>query len=301
MGRRTGFAWGRAGVLAGGLAALALVAGGHTARADQAGYLAAIKQARAICQTAAAGDQVAASEAVVALRQGTGESQSEAIGDLEADPPRFRLATQRLLAAESALGSSASPKDPTRAGAELRSILSESRYQANGPSLLDRVQAWLLEQLGRLLLFLAGGSGNIGRLIELAIAGAVGVALAVFLARSLWSRRGGATATVPSRARPRHAVDWFAEADRLAASGDYHAALRALTSGVATALGGEGAWETSPLTVRELFVGAAQSDPLRPLLIPFEASAYGHRRPDAAAYARAAEVAAPFRPQGPAA
>ena len=287
--------------LAGVLGVLALFGGAHAARADDPGYLAAIKQARAICQAAAEGDRVAAAEAVIAVRHGTGESQSEAIGDLEADPPRFRLAAQRLQAVESALERPASPADPARAGAELRSILAESRYQANGPSLLDRIQAWLLEQLSRLLLFLAGGSGNIGRLIELAVAGAVGVGLAVFLARSLWSRRGRGTATAAARSRPRHAVDWFAEADRLAAAGDFPAALRALTSGVATALGGEGAWETSPLTVRELFVDAALSDPLRPLLVPFEASAYGHRQPDAAVYARAAEVAAPFRGAAPAA
>lgn len=274
---------------------IALAALAQPARADDAGYLAAIRQTRAICQAAAAGDQVAAASAVTTLRQGTGESQSEAIGDLEANPPRFGVAAQRLLAVETALGQPASPQDPARAATDLRSILSESRYQANGPSLLDRIEAWLLEQLGRLLMFLAGGSGNIGRLIELAGAGAVGVALLVFLFRSLWSRLGGGTATMAARPRPRHAVDWFAEADRLAARGDFPAALRALTSGVATALGGEGAWDTSPLTVRELFVGAAQADRLGPVLIPFEASVYGHRQPDAATYARAAEVAAAFR------
>jgi hypothetical protein len=250
------------------------------------------------CQTAEAGDQVAAAEAVIALRHGTGETQSEAIGDLEADPPRFRLATQRLLALESALGHTASPQDSAKASSELRAILAESRYQANGPSLLDRIQAWLVEQLGRLLRFLAGGSGNLGRLIELGVAGAAGVVIAVFLARSLWSRRGRATAGARVRSPRRDVVDWFAAADRLAATGDFPAALRALTSGVTTALGGETAWESSPLTVRELFASAAQSDPLRPLLTPFEASAYGHRQPDADVYARAAEVAAPFRAAG---
>ena len=282
------------------VAVLTLLVGSRAARADDGLYLASIKHARAICEAAADGDQVAADNALIVLRQGTGETQAEAIADLETDPPQFRLAIQRLQAVESALGHPTSPSDPAKAGSDLRSILAESRYQANGPSLFDRLQAWLLDQLGRLLRFLAGGSGDIGRLIELAIAGAVGVALAVFLARSLWSRRGRGSATVAARLRPRYAVDWFAEADRLAAAGEFPAALRALTSAVATALGGEGAWETSPLTVRELFVGASQSDPLRPLLVPFEASAYGHREPDAAVYARAAEVAAPFRVAGPA-
>ena len=155
--------------------------------------------------------------------------------------------------------------------------------------------AWLLEQLVKLLAALAGGGGGAARLIESAVALTVGVAIAVFLGRSLWSRRGGAAATAADQSRPRPAVDWFAEADRRAAAGDYPGALRALTSAVATAIGGEGAWETSPLTVRELFVSSARIGPLRPLLIPFEASVYGHREPDAQTYARAVDVTLPYR------
>ncbi len=265
------------------------------AASERGDYLTAVKQARAICVSASPQDSGAALQAAGVLRHGAGDTQREVLDDLAAYPPRFDDAAQRLLAIEAAFGQQVAPANPGQAEARLRSILAESRYQANGPSLFDRARAWLLEQLVRLLAALVGGGGGIARLVEFAAALAVGVAIAVFLGQSLWSRRGGVVATTGKLLGPRPAVDWFAEADRRAAAGDYPGALRALTSAVATAIGGEGAWETSPLTVRELFVNSARIEPLRPLLIPFEASAYGHREPDAQVYARAAGVAQPYR------
>jgi hypothetical protein len=265
------------------------------AASERGDYLAAIKAARAICNSASPGDSGAALQAAGVLRHGAGDTQREVLDDLASHPPRFDDAAQRLLAIEAAFGQQAAPANSAQADARLHSILAESRYQANGPSLFDRARAWLLEQLLRLLAAVVGGGGATARLVEFAVALAAGVAIAVFLGRSLWSRRGGAAATSTKRSGPRPAVDWFAEADRRAAAGDYPGALRALTSAVATAIGGEGAWETSPLTVRELFVSSARIEPLRPLLIPFEASAYGHREPDAQVYARAAGVAQPYR------
>jgi hypothetical protein len=64
---------------------------------------------------------------------------------------------------------------------------------------------------------------------------------------------------------------------------------------VAATLAGEHTWEGSPLTVREIFQRAPDPARLRPLLMPFEAAIYGGRAVDAATYARAAQVAAPFR------
>jgi hypothetical protein len=87
----------------------------------------------------------------------------------------------------------------------------------------------------------------------------------------------------------------FAEADRLAAAGDYLGALKALTSAVATTVGGIGTWEASPFTVRELFAEKRLLDGLQPLVVPFEAAAYGHRVPDAGTYQKAARAAAPYR------
>jgi hypothetical protein len=90
-------------------------------------------------------------------------------------------------------------------------------------------------------------------------------------------------------------VDFFSEADRLAAAGDYRGAIRMLAGGVAVRISGEHAWDRSPFTVRELFSRAERMDTLRPLLLQFEEAIYGHRPADAAAYQRAAEAAAPYR------
>jgi hypothetical protein len=265
------------------------------AASDRGDYLAGVEQARALCVSARPGDVDAALVAASVLRRSSGESQLEVLGDLAARPPRFDDAAKRLLAVETALTQAPAPANPADADARLKAILAESRYQANGPSLLDRFYTWLLEQLLRPLAALTGGAGGIARLVEVGLALVVGVAIAVFLGRSLWSRRGGAAVPWTERSRPRPAVDWFGEADRRAAAGDYRGAVRALTSAVATAIGGEGAWETSPLTVRELFVSSARLEPLRPLLTPFEASVYGHREPDAKVYAAAAGAALPYR------
>ena len=73
--------------------------------------------------------------------------------------------------------------------------------------------------------------------------------------------------------------------------------MRELTGAVATVLGGEGAWDVSPLTVRELFARAGRLGELRPLLRAFEEAVYGHRPVDRQMYEAAAAVAAPFRVQ----
>ena len=269
------------------------------ATAVNARYLAAVHQARLICEAAMPHDRAAAHDAAGALAHGAGNSQPEVLADLQANPPDLVDAAARLRGIEEELGRPVAVTDG-HADAKLRAILAEARYQPAGVSPLDRLWGWLLMQLLRLLgWLLTGGGGGIGAVIELAAAAAAGILLAVVLARSVWSRRGGEVVAGPERAQPRPAHDWFAEADRRAGAGDYPGALRALTSAVATALGGEGAWEKSPLTVRELFVGTARIEPLRPLLLPFEASAYGHRQPDAQVYSRAAEVAAPYRTGAP--
>ena len=80
-----------------------------------------------------------------------------------------------------------------------------------------------------------------------------------------------------------------------AARGDYTAALRLLVAAVATAVSGRPYWESSPLTVRELFRASGRLDQLRQLLLPFELSVYGFRPVDEATYRRAAQLAEPFR------
>jgi hypothetical protein len=127
------------------------------------------------------------------------------------------------------------------------------------------------------------------------------IGLAAVIAIIAWPIRGGLNRggrearlrAVGTMARGR--VDFFGEADRLAANHDYVAAIKALAGGVAVHLKGEHAWEHSPFTVRELFQQTDRAEALRPLLLSFEEASYGHRAPDADTYVRAAEAAAPYR------
>jgi hypothetical protein len=119
--------------------------------------------------------------------------------------------------------------------------------------------------------------------------------LGLLLAIELRRRGGG---NPKHRAEPgpqKPARDHFADADRLAAQGDYRRAVMALAGGVAAALGGDDAWDRSTLTVRELFRHAPRPGSLRPLLLLFEGASYGERQPGAEDYRSAAAAAAPFR------
>jgi hypothetical protein len=125
------------------------------------------------------------------------------------------------------------------------------------------------------------------------------LAAALLLARALWRvPRRQAPGIGPSPELARRAEERFAEADRLAAAGDLGGAVRLLASAVAAALGEDRDWETSPLTVRELFRRSSDPAALDPLLVPFELSVYGAHHPDREAYGRAEAAAAPFRGAG---
>src|SRR6266699_115035 len=66
--------------------------------------------------------------------------------------------------------------------------------------------------------------------------------------------RGGREAVprpAPSAVRP--SVDFFGDADRMAAAGDFLGAIQALTGGGTVKISGERAGDRSPFTVRELF------------------------------------------------
>jgi len=217
--------------------------------------------------------------------------------DLRRVPPDLVDADHRLTSLEQALTAPADTPDPARAASELHRILSLPRYNSlrASPSLLDRIVNWLLQRLAELLASIGIGSGS-NALVILLLAAAVAaiIVIAVLVARDLAVRRRQRAQADATSARA-IAADRFAEADRLAAAGDHLGALRALAGGVAASLGGEAAWELSPLTVRELFRRAQRPEALSPLLLPFEAAVYGHRLPDATSYGRAAEAAAPYR------
>jgi hypothetical protein len=261
-------------------------------------YTNAIHRGLTLVQFAERGDAPSVPQAIDVLVKGTGDTQPEVLRDLRSRPPDLRDADQRLQALYDALQSRADTPDPAQAAQQLRSILTQPRYAAlsNGPSLLDRITSFVFKLIDNLLSWLAGsGLAKIPAVIWLLIG------LAVLIAIGVWSFRGGFSRggrearvrTSPSAMRGR--PDFFADADRLAASNDYIGAIKALAGGVAVRLRGEHIWERSPLTVRELFQQSERADALRPLLRSFEEASYAHRPPDAASYARAADAAAPFR------
>ncbi len=233
------------------------------------------------------------------LTESTGNGQPEILADLRAEPPRLVDAEQRLQALFTALQGRVDTPDPAQASQALSKILSTPRYSGltNVPSIPDQILAgvlqviaWLLNRLGVQNLHL-----HLPILLVLGLALFIILALVVLVLRSGLSA-GGREPRARSRGPVPHGpVDFFAEADRLAAAGDYRGALRMLAGGVAVRISGEQAWVRSPLTVRELFARSDRGESLQPLLRLFEEAIYGHRPADATVYARAAEAAAPYR------
>ena len=258
-------------------------------------YTTAIHRALALVQFAERGDAPSLQQSI-AIVAGPRIHQPEVLADLRKEPPDLNDADQRLTALIQALEPRTDTPDPSAASQQLHAILTSSRYAgvANGPSLLDQAEAWLLQQIFGILSALGIQSQRIP-LLFLVVAALVLLAILVWAIVS--SPKGAARQAAARRGSPsaRRSVDHFAEADRLANAGDYVAAIRSLAGGVAVAVSGERTWDHSPLTVREIFARASQPDQLRVLLLPFEAAIYGHRQPDAASYARAAEAAAPYR------
>jgi hypothetical protein len=291
--------WRRA-VLSLGVLALSLaVAGGDGVRAaDAAAYADSVDSALQILRSTRGDDRAAALRAADVLETGTGQTQREILLDLRQSPPDVADARERLAALSVADRSPAFVPEPSRARQAVHDILAQPRYASlpQGPSLTDRIRdamlqalVWIAQHIGAVL--------NSGPGIAVIAAAALALALvAVVVVRSVrW--RGRSEARVARGAVPgERGEDRFARADRLAAAGDLDGAVRALAGAVAVFLGGDRAWEASPLTVRELFAGAADPPALRPLLVAFEAAVYGQRPPDPEAYRRAEAAAAPFRP-----
>jgi hypothetical protein len=263
-------------------------------------YRDAVQQAYDIIATASPSDAGPALQAADVLRTGTGAGEPEILADLTRRPPDYADAKSRLRALLAALDNPASTDDPVLARQRLHDVLSMKRYDAlhHQPTWLDNLVQWFKDRLGQLLQLL--GRPGAGPTAPTWIFYLVGVVLVVALAVVVFrSTRGRLTQSIgispPSG--PRAAADYFGDADRLSAAGDLVGAIRALCAGVAATLAGERTWEGSPLTVREIFRRAPDFTGLRPLLAPFEAAVYGGREVDAATYAHAAEVAAPFRRQ----
>lgn len=265
---------------------------------DPATYLQAVQDTLALVQGRLPNDTTSAHQALTVLEAGTGMTQPEIIADLEGSPPDYQDASARLLALRDALKSPADTTDPAQAQQRLHGVLAMHRYDAlhKPQTWLDRLRQWFSDRINDLLNIFRNQAGSLP-LPEYVyyVLGAVVVAvLAALLFNSTRGRlrEGSISARLPG---PRAPADYFDEADRLAAAGDRVGAIRALCAGVAATLAGERTWEGSPLTVREIFAHAPDPASLRPLLGPFEAAVYGGRDVDRATYARAVQVAAPFR------
>jgi hypothetical protein len=261
-------------------------------------YRQAVQYTLALARDALPDDTLTARQAISVLEAGTALTQPEIIADLELNPPDFEDAVSRLQALLAALDNPEDTSDPAQAQQRLHDVLSMHRYDAlHAPaSWLDRLRQWVGDRINDLLNILRREVGAPPvPFYVFCILGAVGVALVAVLIFSSTRGRFAEGAIAGRPAGPRAPADYFAEADRLAAAGDRVRAIRSLCAGVAATLTGERTWEGSPLTVREIFQHAPNPASLSPLLVPFEAAVYGGRDVDDATYARALQVAAPFR------
>jgi hypothetical protein len=263
-----------------------------------AAYRQAVQDALTLAQGAPRHDPETAQQVVAVLEAGAGSTQPEIVADLERNPPDFEDAIARLQALLDALDHPVDTTDPIQAQQRLHDVLSMSRYDAlhRPASWIDRLRQGVNDRLNDLFNIFRRQAGS-SPLPDyfFYILGAVVVAVVAVLIFSSTRGRFAEGATAGRPAGPRAPADYFAEADRLAAAGDRVRAIRALCAGVAATLAGERTWEGSPLTVREIFQRAPDPMSLRPLLVPFEAAVYGGRAVDEATYARAVQVAAPFR------
>jgi len=287
-----------AGLALAAAAAFTLLGSPLVARADDHSYALAVEQAHSLVKEGLAGRYDAASRAHGILVAGTGQTQPEILADLEKSPPDYADADKRLTAVAAALGRPGDVSNPAQANASLHQILAQDRYRGlrAGQSLWDRFWNWVLTQLFGWL----AGLNLVGIplwfwLTVVGIAAAVAAVIATLIVRTGWTRGVRTQAAGAEPAPLAHALDRFAAADAAAARKDYTAALRALVAGVATQLSGRPYWETSPLTVRELFRSSGRLEQLRPLLLDFELAVYGQRPVEEEAYRRAEKIAEPYR------
>jgi hypothetical protein len=262
-------------------------------------YTNTIHRALTLVQFAERGDTPSREQAIGVLNQLPGAGQPEILSDLRAEPPRLVDADQRLQSLFIALQARVDTPDPNLAAQRLHQLLSQPRYSglSTAPSIPERILAFIVDTIGRLLSWLGVGNLHLHLpvLLLLGLSLLIIAAIVVVVIRGNFSPGGREARVRGSVISNRPPLDFFEEADRLAAAGDYRGAIRMLAGGVAVKTGGEHAWDRSPFTVRELFARSQRMETLRPLLQQFEEAIYGHRPADAAAYARAAEAAAPYR------
>jgi len=262
-------------------------------------YTNAIHRALTLVQFAERGDTPSIGQALQVLATAPGPSQPEILRDLGTDPPNLTDADQRLQALYTALQARVDTPDPERARQQLNDVLSMPRYVglASGPSIVERIVDTATTALGRFFRWLGLGSLHLGipLWVWLALAALFILGIIIWPIRGTLGRGGREAVPRPAPSAVRPSVDFFAEADRMAAAGDFLGAIQALTGGVTVKISGERAWDRSPFTVRELFARTEHPEQLRPLLRSFEEASYGQRAPDRPMYAQAVEAAQRYR------
>ncbi len=262
-------------------------------------YTNAIHRALTLVQFAERGDTPSIGQALQVLATAPGPGQPEILRDLGTDPPDLTDADQRLQALYAALQARVDTPDPERARQQLNNVLSMPRYAGltSGPSIVDRIVDAIPTALGRFFRWLGVSNLHLGipPLVWLALAALFILGIILWPIRGTLSRGGREAVPRVAPAAARAFTDFFADADRYAAGGDYAAAIRALAGGVTGRISGERVWDRSPLTVRELFQRTKDSESLRPLLHSFEEASYGRRPLDQATFEQALEAARPYR------
>ena len=272
--------------------------GATSAAAADRGYEQSIVATRGLVREAINGSRDRIPDAIRTLENGTGSSQPEVLADLRATPPDLQDADARLAAIEAALNRPGDAGDPVQARHDVQRIIDLPRYDSMRGSLTpwDRFLAWALQVLAGLLLYLVSHTSlsptfltALAGLLVLVAAAAVGL-----ITRTGWTRGSGSAEAREEKLRS--AIrDRFAAADRLGDEGEYSRGLRELVAAVAGEVGNRPFWDSSPLTVRELFTREGVLAELDPLLRPFEASVYGRREVTAGEFERALNAASRFR------
>ncbi len=262
-------------------------------------YTNAVHRALTLVQFAERGDTPSIGQALQVLATAPGPSQPEILRDLGLDPPNLSDADQRLQALYTALQARVDTPDQERARQQLNDVLSMPRYVglASGPSIVERIVDTATTALGRFFRWLGIGNLHLGipLWVWLALAALFILGIIIWPIRGTLGRGGREAVPRPAPSAVRPSVDFFAEADRMAAAGDFLGAIQALTGGVTVKISGERAWDRSPFTVRELFARTEHPEQLRPLLRSFEEASYGQRAPDRPMYAQAVEAAQRYR------
>lgn len=258
---------------------------------QQSDYLRGMSDARRALGTAGASDDDRAARALAILKT-SAPGEEEVRRFLQAQPPDTTDAGARLEIDIAALDQSARDPDPVVTEQRARQILAQGRYHPDqGP--LAAIGRFLAQVLAALF---KPGQGLFSIFLLLLLAGMV-VLLVILLVPALRNPFLHRRVTVPGGAAGADASvpEYFITAERLAAEGNFGAAVRALVAGSMELISGVRSFTASPLTVRETFGRSGAMHLLRPLLGAFERSYYGHHDADVGDYEAAAAAAREYR------